>query len=449
LSGVDPGRGWTSYDPAGAGEPTPDSDPDADGPFAGAPFADAIVVAAGSSNRMGGADKLAAVVGGRSILAHALAAIAAAPEVRRIILVTSNERIEQLAGSDALLPKVDLLVTGGPTRQASVHQGFVHLLLNPTDAAAPEAEVILVHDAARPLVPTPLVSAVANAARIHGAAIPLVPVGDTIKRVDRGGLVVGAGDRATLAAAQTPQGIRTGILRDAYDRFPADGPSGFTDEAALLEACRIDVHAIPGDERNFKVTFPGDLARVEAILAGGLPGASGAGASGLGVAVPVGGRVGIGTDSHPFGPGTGLAIGGLLVEAAPRLHGHSDGDVVLHAVADALLGAARLGDLGRIFPAGPETPVGIASAELLAEVMRAVTAAGYAVANLDCTIVAGRPRLGALLPAIGARIAALLDVDPTAVNVKASSGNLDGMEGAGRGISAVAIVVLTGGPDRR
>jgi 2-C-methyl-D-erythritol 4-phosphate cytidylyltransferase / 2-C-methyl-D-erythritol 2,4-cyclodiphosphate synthase len=427
-------------------------------------FADAIVVAAGTSSRMGGVDKLAAVVGGQPILARSLGAIAAAPEVRRIVLVTSPQLIEAIAGANWLPPKVALVVSGGSRRQQSVDNGFRHLLANPARRDGTEAEVVLVHDAARPLVPTTLVSAVANAARVHGAAIPVLPVRDTIKRVDRDGMVAGAGDRSTLGAAQTPQGIRTELLREALARFPPEGPDLFTDEAALLEACRIAVHAIPGDERNFKVTLPGDLARVESFLAGELPSATGPSATGAratgpaatgpgatrtGTTTPTGGRVGIGTDSHPFGPGAGLALGGLLIERAPRLHGHSDGDVVLHAVADALLGAAGLGDLGRVFPAGPETPRGVASGELLAEVLRGVQAAGYAVANLDCTIVAGRPRLGALLPSIGARIAELLGIEPAAVNVKASSGNLDGMEGAGRGISAIAIVVLTGRVDER
>ncbi|HEY8632637.1 MAG TPA: 2-C-methyl-D-erythritol 2,4-cyclodiphosphate synthase, partial [Candidatus Limnocylindrales bacterium] len=153
-------------------------------------------------------------------------------------------------------------------------------------------------------------------------------------------------------------------------------------------------------------------------------------------------RVGLGQDSHPFGPGSPLALGGMTIAGAPRLSGHSDGDVVLHAVADALLGAAGLGDLGRLFPAGPETPRGIASSELLAEVVRRTAAAGLAVANVDVTIVAARPRLADRLPEIAHRIAEVLGVDSSVVNVKASTGNLAGTEGAGRGISAQAVVIL-------
>lgn len=400
-------------------------------------FADVIIVAAGSSSRMGGIDKLAALVGGLPVLARAVTAIAAAPEVRRIVIVTSEERIAELAEAGWLPSAVLGVVGGGVRRQESVQRGFEYLLAR-TSSEDGAAAVILIHDGARPLVPTPLVSAVARAARAHGAAIPVLPVGDTIKRLKADGSVAGVADRSTLAAAQTPQGVRSDVLRRAFALFPPDGPEEFTDEAALLEACKLPVHGIPGDERNFKVTLPSDLARVQASLAGGFAGGAPVDAPG----VTVGGRVGFGSDSHPFGPGTGLALGGIMIDRAPRLAGHSDGDVVLHAVADALLGAAGLGDLGRIFPAGPETPEGAASADLLTEVTRRVANAGFAVANLDCTIVAGRPRLAALLPSIAARIAALLDIDPALVNVKASSGNLDGLEGAGRGISASVVVVL-------
>ena len=191
----------------------------------------------------------------------------------------------------------------------------------------------------------------------------------------------------------------------------------------------------PATDRNFKVTLPSDLARVATVLGGqpttDLPPS------------PARVRVGFGTDSHPFGPGMGLALGGLVVDGAPRLAGHSDGDVLLHAIADAILGAAGLGDLGRIFPAGPETPEGIASHHLLSEVVQGARSHGFSVETVDCTIVAARPRLASRLPAIGERIADLIGVDPSAVNVKASTGNLDGMEGAGRGISATAVVVVS------
>jgi 2-C-methyl-D-erythritol 2,4-cyclodiphosphate synthase len=153
-------------------------------------------------------------------------------------------------------------------------------------------------------------------------------------------------------------------------------------------------------------------------------------------------RVGFGSDSHPFGPGEPLALGGVTIAGAPRLHGHSDGDVALHAVADALLGAAGLGDLGRLFPADASTPRGIASGELLAEVVARLRTAGLAPVSVDLTVVAARPRLAAHLDGMRDAIAALLGLAPGHVDVKASTGNLLGMEGAGRGISAQALAVV-------
>ena len=185
---------------------------------------------------------------------------------------------------------------------------------------------------------------------------PSDPFAETVKRVE-GGLVRGRLDRAALATAQTPAGGPARILEAAYSGFPPDGPETCTDEAALLEACSIPVHVVPGDPKNLKVTVPEDLARAEAAF--------------IGPAAPRGAdRVGS-TDGHPFGPGPSLALGGIMIEGAPRLHGHSDGDVALHALADALLGAAGLGDLGRLFPADAETPAGIASEALLGEVVAA------------------------------------------------------------------------------
>jgi 2-C-methyl-D-erythritol 4-phosphate cytidylyltransferase/2-C-methyl-D-erythritol 2,4-cyclodiphosphate synthase len=237
-------------------------------------------------------------------------------------------------------------------------------------------------------------------------------------------------DRQELATAQTPQGVRRGLLRDAFATFPPAGPETWTDEAALLEACRIAVHAIPGESRNIKVTVPGDIDRVRSALTSD--------DARIGAIA----RVGSGSDSHPFGPGAPLALGGIEVPGGYRLHGHSDGDVALHAVADSLLGAAGMGDLGRLFPAGPSTPRGIASTELLAAVARRLADAGWRVTSLDLTIVGARPRLGGLLDEMRNAIAAILDVPVETVSVKASTGNLAGMEGAGRGITATAVAAI-------
>ncbi len=409
-----------SRDDSTAGEPG-DTMPDPPIP------ADVIVVAAGHSARMGGSDKLLAPIGGRPLLAWALRAFAQVPGVARIVVVTATDRVGELRDASWLPSAVSAVIEGGPRRHESVAAGFAALTAleaGPGPAAGDDDRVVLVHDGARPVLTAGLVEAVIRATARYGAAIPVVPVAETLKRVD-GDRIVATVERAGLAAAQTPQGVRRGLLRAAYKRFPPDGPEAWTDEASLLEACRIAVHVVPGDPSNLKVTVPADLHRAEAFLVG-----------------TRGGPVGIGHDQHPFGPGEPLALGGIAIAGAPRLYGHSDGDVALHAVCDALLGATGSGDLGRLFPAGPSTPSGIASSELVVEVLRRVTEGGWRVAGVDLTIVAARPRLAGHLDAMRTAIAALLGVDASAVNVKASSGNLAGDEGAGRSISAMAIASL-------
>ena len=396
---------------------------------------DAIVVAAGRSSRMGGADKLTERLGDRPLLARSIDAVAACPGLERIVVVTAPDRVAEFSAAAWLHERVVAVVAGGERRHESVAAGLAALdgldeEAGPDGATAiaTDDRIVLVHDGARPLVSTELVVAVASAAREHGAAIPVLPVAETVKRVEDG-VIVETVDRSPLATAQTPQGVRRGLLRAAFDRFPAAGPETWTDEAALLEACRIAVHALPGEPGNLKVTVPADLERARAAF--GAPVGAGRGI-----------RMGIGTDSHAFGPGSPLALGGLTVEGAYRLSGHSDGDVALHAVADALLGAAGLGDLGRMFPAGPATPAGIASRDLLAAVVERIRGTGLRPTGIDLTIVAARPRLAGRLDAMAEAIAAIVGIERAAVNVKASTGNLIGMEGAGRGISAQAIATV-------
>jgi len=281
-------------------------------------LADVVVVAAGASRRMEGIDKLLAPIAGRPMLAWTLEALAASPVVDRIVVVASAANIGEISGAPWVPDRVSRVVPGGDRRQASVAAGVE--ALREGAASASSDRVVLVHDGARPLVSGALIEAVARAADRHGAAIPVVPVPETVKRV-AGELVAETVDRSDLVTAQTPQGVRAGLLERAYEQFPPEGPETWTDEAALLEACRIPVHVVPGDPDNIKVTQPADLRRVESMVAGAR-----------------GPRVGIGHDSHPFGPGTPMALGGIVIDGAPRLYGHSDGDVALHALADALLG---------------------------------------------------------------------------------------------------------------
>jgi 2-C-methyl-D-erythritol 4-phosphate cytidylyltransferase/2-C-methyl-D-erythritol 2,4-cyclodiphosphate synthase len=385
--------------------------------------ADVIVVAAGASRRMLGIDKLLAPLGGRPLLAVTLEAITATPVVGVVIVVTAPERQPDVAAAPWLPSGVRAVVAGGKRRQDSVRAGFEAL-----ERLIPDPDgrrVVLVHDGARPMVTPTLVEAVSASADQYGAAIPVVPVVETVKRL-RDGLVAETIDRSTLAVAQTPQGIRRDVFRTALARAADEPATEWTDEAALLEACRIPVHVVDGEPGNLKVTVPADLARV-------VPRAPGAGAER---------RTGIGHDGHPFGPGTPLRLGGIEIAGAPRLHGHSDGDVALHAIADALLGAAGLGDLGRLFPASPETPTGVASTELLAGVVDRLGAAGWVPVAVDVTIIGARPRLGTRLDEMVAAIATVLRVPAASVSVKASTGNLEGSEGAGRAISALAIATI-------
>ena len=390
-------------------------------------IADVIVVAAGSSRRMGGLDKLVALLAGRPLLAWTIEAMTTAPVVDRVVVVTAPDRRDDLAGAPWLPDGVTAVVAGGERRQDSVQAGFVALEALVPDPAG--TRVVLVHDGARPLVSPGLIEDVTIAASRHGAAIPVLPIAETVKRV-ADGRVEATLDRSTLGLAQTPQGIRRDVFRDAWSQVASDPATTWTDEAALLEACRIAVHVVDGEPDNLKVTVPADLARAARLV----------GDSGTGQDPDR--RTGIGQDSHPFGPGGPLRLGGVEFPGVPRLSGHSDGDVALHAVADALLGAAGLGDLGRLFPAGRSTPAGIDSRELLDAVVGRLDAAGWRPTAVDLTIIGARPRLGDRLGAMGSVIADRLVVDPSAVNVKASTGNLDGAEGAGRSISALAIATI-------
>jgi 2-C-methyl-D-erythritol 4-phosphate cytidylyltransferase/2-C-methyl-D-erythritol 2,4-cyclodiphosphate synthase len=390
------------------------------------PGIDAVVVAAGGSRRMAGRDKLASSIGGRPLLAWTLERLAAAPEVDRIVVVTAAERLDEIAGAGWLPSSVVGVIAGGGRRQESVAAGVERLAGEP--GGSDPDRVILVQDGARPMVTPGLVGAVAGAAREFGAAIPVLAMAETVKRISAGRIVETL-DRADLGTAQTPQGIRRGLLEQAYRTFPPGGEPTFTDEAGLLEACRIPVHVVPGDPMNLKVTVPEDLGRAAAALVQERTDQGRV-------------RVGFGSDGHPFGPGEPLALGGIRIEGAPRLHGHSDGDVALHALADALLGACGLGDLGRLFPAGPATPAGIEGAALLGAALERIRAAGYRPTSIDLVIVAARPRLGGRLDEMRDAIAGLLGMAPERVNVKASTGNLEGWEGAGRGISASAVAMV-------
>lgn len=378
-------------------------------------FADAVIVAAGASRRMDGVDKLAADVAGRPLLAWSVDAMAAARSVRRIVVVGAADKVDRLAAADWIKSNRATVVAGGETRGESVLAGI----------RVCEADIVLVHDGARPLVTPALADAVADASARSGAAIPVVPVADSLKAT-AGGTLTGALERDGLVAAQTPQGARRELLVDA---FAAAGDRAFTDEAGLLQAYGVPVATIPGEVGNLKVTLAADLELVRLIAQGRHGGALA--------------RTGFGQDSHQFGREDGLWLGGVLIAEAPRLHGHSDGDVALHALATAILSAAGLGDLGRLFPADDAATTGAASALLLREAAARSATAGWRLSSAQVALAGSRPRLGsARLDAMRAVIAATLATAVDSVSLTASSGNLSGPEGKGLAISATAVVTM-------
>lgn len=403
--------------------------------MAEAGYADAVVVAAGQSRRMGGPDKLSVSLAGRPLLAWCVEALARTPAVGGIVVVAGADRVLPLSAAPWLRAVGAKVVAGGPRRQESTAAGLA--------ATREDSQVVLVHDGARPFASPALIQAVAESALVHGAAIPVQTVADAVKRVD-GDRVVAAVERDGLAFAQTPQGARRELLMRAFAARPADGADEFGDEAALLAAAGIEVVAVRGELENLKVTTPQDLEQAQAIARR----RTSAAADG-----PVAGsetRVAHGRDRHPFGPDDGLALGGIVIADAPRLHGHSDGDAALHAVADAILGGAGLGDLGRLFPAGDPATRGVGSEKLVAGAVALAAAAGWQPGSVDLLIEGARPVLGGgRLDAMKGAVASLLGLEPDAVSVRASTGNLDGPTGAGRSIAADALVTLRrlgGGP---
>lgn len=373
-----------------------------------------ILAAAGTGQRAGVA-KQWCVLGGESVLRRSARALAACPEVDDLLAVVppGEERRgeEELAG----LGKPARAVAGGEVRSASVRNGL---------AAAVGAAVVLVHDAARPFASAALASRVARAAARDGAALAALRCTDTVKRMAPGPgepRVEATLDRTELWLAQTPQGFRRALLLEAYARA-GDGAAGATDECLLVEQMGGTVTLVPGEPGNFKITGPDDVARAQALLE-----------------APV--AVGVGYDTHRFAAGRRLVLGGVEFEGDGLL-GHSDADACAHAIGDAILGAAGLGDLGRHFPDTDPRWKGVSSLALLEEIARKAAERGFRVGNADVTLAARRPKIAPRAEEMRARLAAPLGVSPAQVNVKATTGEGMGFVGRGEGIAAHAVVVL-------
>lgn len=305
-----------------------------------------------------------------------------------------------------------LIVDGGERRQDSVRHAFERI--------DQRSEVVVIHDAARPLVTDSLIRRTIDAAFAAGAAIAALRASDTVKRADAAGRVAETLPRDRIYLAQTPQAFRVDVLRHALT-IRADA----TDEAALAEQSGHPVQLVDGDPRNVKITTPEDLALAERLL--GAP-------SGL--------RIGNGYDLHRLVEGRPLVLGGVTIPFDKGLLGHSDADVICHAITDAILGAAGAGDIGRHFPDTDAAWKDADSVDLLRRAAAIVAAAGYTVVNVDVVVVAQRPKLAPHADAIRARVAAALGCDPLQVSVKGKTNEGVDSVGAGEAIAAHAVALL-------
>jgi 2-C-methyl-D-erythritol 4-phosphate cytidylyltransferase / 2-C-methyl-D-erythritol 2,4-cyclodiphosphate synthase len=396
-----------------------------------------VLVAAGRGRRMGtDVDKLWHEAFGRAIWRWSLDALLAVPSMGTVAVVCPPDAVDRFAAAiPAGATDRCRLVAGGAARADSVRAGLTAL----TNAEVGDATVVLVHDAARPAATTALMIQIAAAVTAGAGAIPVVMVPDTLKRV-RDGVVLETLDRTDMAAAQTPQAASLGILRAALDAVKAQGLEP-TDEAAALAAISVPVIAVPGDPANRKLTEPADLELLHATLrarsapAHAPPSAALVGDRGLV-------RAGLGFDAHRLEAGRALHLGGLAFPDEPRgLVGHSDGDAALHAVIDALLGAAALGDVGTLFP--PDDPAwdGADSADMLRRAVQQIRSAGWAPRSVDLAVAAARPAIAPRRDEMAARIADLVGLATEAVTVRGTTSDDLGFAGS-EGIAAWAVATV-------
>lgn len=357
-------------------------------------------------------------VGGRSLLDRTLSSAVAASRVDAIVLALPADAVPETVDAYRGFPKVIAIVKGGAERHDSVRNALA--------AVPPEASIILVHDAVRPFATPGLFDRCIEQALLHGAAVPVLPVRDTVKTWDKAAGTLVTRDRSEILRAQTPQGFRAGILREAYALAAREGRGG-TDDASLVEAAGSPVVAFPGEEANLKITLPEDL-RMAAGLLSGEPDF----------------RIGLGGDAHRLVSERELWLGGVRVEHPMGLLGHSDGDVLLHAVADAIYGAMGDRDIGFHFPPGRDETRGISSRSILAHARGRMAAGGFGLLALDAVVVCEAPRIAPVAEALRASIAGILAVPKDRVSVKGKTTEGMGFEGRGEGISAWAVALLRG-----
>src|SRR5271169_5310281 len=379
----------------------------------------AILVAAGRGLRAGaGGPKQYRSIGGQSVIFRAMEPFCHHPQVSAVQPVLNPDDFTMFNEAVRGLPHAPP-TKGGATRQASVHAGLEAL-------TSQKPDVVLIHDAARPFVSAALISRAISAASTTGAAIPAIPVTDTVKLVDGSGNVEATPERARLRIAQTPQAFRFDVILEAHRRAAREGRNDFTDDAALAEWAGLTVTTFEGDAANMKLTTPEDFVREEARLANQLGDI----------------RTGTGYDVHAFGDGDHVMICGVRVPHTRGFLAHSDGDVGLHALVDAILGALADGDIGSHFPPSDPQWKGASSDRFLKYAVDRVSARGGRIANLEVTLICERPKIGPLRDTMRARIAEITGLNVSRVAVKATTSERLGFTGREEGIAATACATI-------
>ena len=379
----------------------------------------AVLVAAGSSTRMG-FDKLSFDLGGETVVQRSIRAFAECPLVSEIVLVAGKNR-EFLEQQAAACAKPVQVVQGGATRAESAKNGVL----------AAHGELVAVHDAARPFVSQAVITAALEAAAACGAAAPAVPVKDTVKRAVRGDgktvpehcMVTDTPDRSTLYAVQTPQCFDRAAYLAALDELDAEKARLVTDDCSLFELTGRPVQLTQGDYANLKITTREDLPRAEQKEGNDM-------------------RIGHGYDVHRLVEDRKLILGGVEVPFEKGLLGHSDADVLAHAVMDAVLGAAALGDIGKHFPDTDPAYAGADSLKLARHVARIMREKGWKIVNIDSTLLCQKPKLAPYIPAMRENLAAAFGMPVDAVSVKATTEEHLGFTGEGLGIAAHAVALI-------